>query len=1396
MRKIWQGLLMLILCLGVVFTLQTANVVLASDVTLGDSKETAEKITVGDVGQVTIENSEDEKWFQFTAPEDGIYVFQSELTSVHENPVSINCLYYDDYTSSEGLETVAYKQLTAGQTSYFQLSAIGDGEISFSFKIKKNTWNVKPAEESYTVEPGGEVELSVSVDGVDPSFTYSWYDNQGYVMEGKDTNTVTVKPVSSGWYHCDVSDGIITLTAQMYVSIENHLAAYAGDTEETSTNITVNAGESATLNVAATCTEGQLTYAWSKWTGTEYSGEWEAMECTESSLTVTGNSNAQYMCCVTDQYGNKADVYFTIYIENNLTAYAGDTEETSTNITVNAGESATLNVTANCSDGELTYCWYRSVYNDELEYYENEEELEEAENSITVTESILTQYRCRVTDKYGNEADVCFNIYIENNLTAYAGDTEETSTNITVNAGESATLNVTANCSDGELTYCWYRSVYNDELEYYENEEELEEAENSITVTESIPTLYRCNVNDQYGNWTDVYFYIQIDNGLFAYVKGTEKTDQSLEVFRDDEVTLSVDAGCNQGAETLTYHWQERKYNSENGEWEENDLESTDSSISFIATDDADYYCTVTDSYNNVTTVYFYVSLVGNDLYLSSEDSELCVEAGSAVTLKADCEFKRGSVSYQWKDEHDAIVKKGTLSAPGGELSLDVDTVPVPVTYILYAEDEYGNTDSIEFHIALENGFTAHAEQEDIEVAVGEPVTLKVIAVCTQGEIHYKWYHEIWDEDDDDYEPISGVEGNEYTFTAEEDGSYYVLVTDDFGNSQEVWFDVNTYGVLELQKDPSSYDEEEESVQLGDTLKFAVIAKSNSSGDPEYKWFKSKATQNEDGYWNIYDTETEITGATGNSVTVKAEYGSWKYRCVANKNGQEDEIEFYYSLSDLKIDYQEEYTAKAGETILLKVDANTSYGTLNCSWYEADVEDGWIDSGTEIKITVKEGTTRYKCYVEDAFNSKFVFITVIGTTQENAEAVNDATDKINNLSPADKLTLADKSAVEAARKAYDALTADQKKLVSSNTLDKLTAAENKISNLETAADNQKKADEVTKAINTLKSADSVTTADKAAVQAARKAYDALTADQKKLVSSNTLDKLTAAENKINDLEKAAANNINNSNNNNNNTNNNNNSNNNGSNSPAAADKTAADSAASSMNALKSADAVTLADKAAVQAARAAYDKLTDAQKKLVPAETLKKLTDAEGKIAALEKDAANAVQAGKVYTVSDMNYKVTNADMKGEGTVTLTGTKMKKTKLKRLNVPAAVQINGASFKVTAIGNNAFRKFKKLKAVTIGANVASIGKNAFAGDTALTKVTIGKGVTKIGKAAFSGDKKLKNIIIKSAKLKSVGKSAIKGIQKKAAIKVPKKQLKKYKKLFKASTGFKKTMKIKK
>ncbi len=179
------------------------------------------------------------------------------------------------------------------------------------------------------------------------------------------------------------------------------------------------------------------------------------------------------------------------------------------------------------------------------------------------------------------------------------------------------------------------------------------------------------------------------------------------------------------------------------------------------------------------------------------------------------------------------------------------------------------------------------------------------------------------------------------------------------------------------------------------------------------------------------------------------------------------------------------------------------------------------------------------------------------------------------------------------------------------------------------------------------------------------------------------------------------------------------------------------------------------------------------------------------------------------------SYKVTGTDVKNP-TVTYTGTT--DSKATTVTVPATVTVEGVTYKVTAVADNAFKGNKKITKVTIPKNVTTIGKNAFSGCTKLKAVTVGSDVTTIGtnafkgcKAltkitlpgktvkieanAFSGCKKLKTIVIKSKKLtsKSISKNAFKGISATTIIKVPKGKNKAYKALLQKK-GLSKKVKV--
>ena len=183
-------------------------------------------------------------------------------------------------------------------------------------------------------------------------------------------------------------------------------------------------------------------------------------------------------------------------------------------------------------------------------------------------------------------------------------------------------------------------------------------------------------------------------------------------------------------------------------------------------------------------------------------------------------------------------------------------------------------------------------------------------------------------------------------------------------------------------------------------------------------------------------------------------------------------------------------------------------------------------------------------------------------------AIDDVRAQIDALPDAGKVTLAERDAVKAAQDAYNALSAEQKEYLTFAQVAKVTALAKRIAELEAAP--IKSVEALIDAIGT------VTLDSKSAIDEARAAYDKLTAEQQAKVSNYAT--LTAAETTYAKLVQDKT------------------------------DQDAADAVIAKINAIGT---VTLKSKKAIDAARKAYDGLTDAQKALVPASVVKTLTDAE-----------------------------------------------------------------------------------------------------------------------------------------------------------------------------------------
>lgn len=121
----------------------------------------------------------------------------------------------------------------------------------------------------------------------------------------------------------------------------------------------------------------------------------------------------------------------------------------------------------------------------------------------------------------------------------------------------------------------------------------------------------------------------------------------------------------------------------------------------------------------------------------------------------------------------------------------------------------------------------------------------------------------------------------------------------------------------------------------------------------------------------------------------------------------------------------------------------------------------------------------------------------------------------------------------------------------------------------------------------------------------------------------------------------------------------------------------------------------------------------------------------------------NSVAKGKIYIVNRMKYRVTKIGKNKAGSVTLTGTTRKRSRLTSLNIKDTVMICGKSFRVTAVGTGAFRGYSRLRRVRLGIYIKTIKKDA-----------------------FRNCRRLKKLTVRSRRKPHIGKNALKGISPKA------------------------------
>ncbi len=651
-----------------------------------------------------------------------------------------------------------------------------------------------------------------------------------------------------------------------------------------------------------------------------WSCDWDnpIAEATGSSLTSEPVTEAMAYCClIRDGYGNDEHVWFYLSVETHFEVWTDQFD-----LRVPLGETVTLRVSASSDAPELIgYQWER--YDESLDAFVA---ITGATGSSYTTEPIsgAVEYRCSISDGFGNVKILYFYIYPDTHFSARAAQPT-----VVVPLGEPATLEVIAS-SDYPLSYEWY---------YYG--EALPE-DGPILVTSPMTegdSGYTCRVSDGYQT-VDVFFYIYIETDLTVTADPREFFIQSGE-----SVDLAVVASSLY-PELINYEWYKctwHQYSPEYGEWSlGSPLAGADGPQLTTGPIDtrSHYECFVWDGYGRADRMVFDIYI---DVGFSAEavQETVYVPEGQTAQLAVNASVRApGQLSYQWYSaEADIYYEQESYGVPveipgatGSTLTTD------PVTefkyYFCSVSDGVGDSKWIVFKVYVQTAFSAVAEQESFFLSPNASAALRVIASCSApGELSYSWYEYRTEVetgiDGDVYEMLhrDPIDNTGSALTLEGVTAYrqiVCLVSDGTGNMEMVNFYVHIQNHFRAEAvNPENHIPEGGSVEL------KLLLSGDDLTGVTYQWYRYTA-------FGVAGTMTSffrpIAGATDSSYFASTEYE--RYRCVVKDR---------YG-TPIAVDFKV-YKGAGPEGFTV------SYGTLPSGVTVSGIESGVLYSG-ELSFTV------------------------------------------------------------------------------------------------------------------------------------------------------------------------------------------------------------------------------------------------------------------------------------------------------------------------------------------------------------------------------------------------------------------------------------------------------------
>ncbi len=556
-------------------------------------------------------------------------------------------------------------------------------------------------------------------------------------------------------------------------------------------------------------------------------------------------------------------------------------------------------------------------------------------------------------------------------LYAYWEDNGKTSGNTTVPLNGSITLTVEAGVSTGELSYEW---------RCYGMDPALLPGESSNIFTIDVVDkhyMVQCTVRDMEGNAIWMYYDISPDSGLWACSAGSGTDYENVSVAIGGSVTLTVEAGVDQGG--LRYEWRRLDYPYTS--YSDNDsktltLENVNERMTI--------WCDVYDDFGNNKSVQFNLSL-DTGLWARAAGSgtnyeSVSVPIGGSATLTAEAGVNIGELHCRWYRYLDS----GSETLAQDVWTITVDNIEQGMSVYCSVTDDYGNSKNVRFQIRPDTGFWAHAAgttdtYADFKVKKGESVTLTVEAGVDIGDLHYEWNSADLDPSllptDDSTASITIPSVEKHCYVSCE-------VSDDYGNTKYISFDVSTDTGLEAWVAGTKTQYVEYTVQKGGSVTLAVDARVDE-GELRYCWESSQQNIRP-----LLPQDEKTSSFTLENLSQPC----YIYCNVYDEEGNSQSVDFrIYTDTGLtayvagtQTNYMK-YTVPSGESVTLAVDAHVNEGGLRYRWYcNGDSSPAGLpadESTTSFTLAKVEKAYEIRCSVyDDDGNYKTVFFDVFPDT--------------------------------------------------------------------------------------------------------------------------------------------------------------------------------------------------------------------------------------------------------------------------------------------------------------------------------------------------------------------------------------------------------------------------------